>query len=37
MMQNLLRWDPFREMAPVWTGEERGGTFLPTFEVKERG
>lgn len=36
MMRDLLRWDPFREMAPIWSGEERAaGSYIPTFEVKE--
>lgn len=34
MMRELLRWDPFAQMAPslMTTGE----TFVPKFEVKER-
>lgn len=34
MMRDLLRWDPFREMAPVLS-EEQGLGFIPAFEVKE--
>lgn len=33
MMRDLLRWDPFVEMAPL-AGEE-GVTFTPRFDVKE--
>jgi HSP20 family protein len=28
-------WDPFREMAPYWPGEEQPVRFAPDFEVKE--
>ena len=32
----LLRWDPFREMAPSWFGQPPAeATFSPAFEVKE--
>jgi HSP20 family protein len=34
-MRDLFRWDPFREMVPVWTPEESAGEFMPSFEVKE--
>ena len=35
--RELLRWDPFREMAPsLWPSEEML-TFMPAFEVKETG
>jgi HSP20 family protein len=34
MMRDLLRWDPFKEMAPMWT-QELPGEFSPAFEVKE--
>ena len=30
-----MRWDPFREMAPFWPGEEQPARFAPDFEVKE--
>ena len=30
-----MRWDPFREMAPYWPGEEEPVRFAPNFEVKE--
>src|SRR5690348_2111957 len=33
LMRDLLRWDPFREMAPFFPGEER--TFSPQFEIRE--
>ena len=33
-MRELLRWDPFSEMAPsLWAGETR--IFAPDFDVKE--
>lgn len=34
-MRALLAWDPFREMAPVATFEERPMAFAPAFDVKE--
>jgi len=34
MMQDLMRWDPFREMSRRMLGEETGA-FVPTFDVKE--
>lgn len=30
-----MGWDPFREMAPFWPGEEQPVRFAPDFEVKE--
>ena len=33
-MRELLRWDPFGEMAPAWASREVQ-TFMPDFEVKE--
>lgn len=33
MMRDMLRWDPFREMAPVV--QEGIPAFAPAFEVKE--
>lgn len=36
MMREMLRWDPFRELAPSgWEGRLAGGTFIPQFDVKE--
>lgn len=32
-VRDLLRWDPFREMTPIWSGEL--ATYAPSFEVKE--
>ncbi|MBL8951178.1 MAG: Hsp20/alpha crystallin family protein [Myxococcaceae bacterium] len=32
--RDMLRWDPFREMAPIWPAE-LAGEFSPAFEVKE--
>jgi HSP20 family protein len=34
VMQDLLRWEPFREISRGVFGEE-AGTFLPAFDVKE--
>ena len=31
----FMRWDPFREIAPSWPGEEQPVRFTPDFEVKE--
>jgi len=33
LMREVLRWDPFREMAPVLAVE--GPSYAPAFEVKE--
>ena len=33
-MRELLRWDPFKEMTPMWPSELQG-EFVPAFEVKE--
>jgi HSP20 family protein len=32
-MREMLRWDPFREIAPLWPAEVSG--YTPAFEVKE--
>ena len=34
MMREMLRWDPFREMAPMFPSVERA-TFNPSFDVTE--
>lgn len=34
MMQDLMRWDPFREMSRRLGGDELAG-FVPSFDVKE--
>ena len=34
MMRDMLRWDPFREIAPTWMMPEPVA-FAPAFEVKE--
>ena len=34
VMREMLRWDPFREMAPMFGGVERN-TFMPHFDVTE--
>lgn len=33
-MREMLRWDPFKEMAPLWPAESQS-EFSPAFEVKE--
>ncbi|WP_394842362.1 Hsp20 family protein [Pendulispora brunnea] len=33
MMRDLIGWDPFREIAPLYPPVQAG--YLPTFEVKE--
>jgi HSP20 family protein len=32
-MREMLRWDPFQEMRPMWSGE--AAAYAPAFEVKE--
>src|SRR5919205_1046998 len=32
VMQDMLNWDPFRELSRHWGGES---AFVPSFEVKE--
>lgn len=32
VMRDLMRWDPFAELAPI-----AGGAFMPSFDVKETG
>jgi HSP20 family protein len=36
-LRNLLRWDPFSEMAPLAGNMENELTFTPAFDVKETG
>ena len=33
LMRDMLRWDPFQEMRPLWPAEAT--SFLPAFEIKE--
>jgi HSP20 family protein len=33
LMRDMLRWDPYRDLEPVFGGSER--VFSPTFEVTE--
>jgi HSP20 family protein len=33
LARELFGWDPFREMAPIWSGEV--AAYSPAFEVKE--
>ena len=32
---HFTRWDPFRQMAPYFTGDEQPVHFMPDFEIKE--
>ncbi len=34
-MREMMRWDPFREIAPLWPAEERMASYMPAFEIKE--
>jgi len=34
LMREMLRWDPFGEMKPLWSGES-AAAYAPAFEVKE--
>jgi HSP20 family protein len=34
VMREMLRWDPFREMAPIFSGLERNA-YMPHFDVTE--
>lgn len=33
LMRDLMRWDPFQEIRPIWTAEVEA--FAPAFDVKE--
>jgi HSP20 family protein len=33
MMREMMRWDPFREMGPMFTPDK--GNFMPDVDVKE--
>lgn len=33
VMQEMMRWDPFRELIPAWGDNE--AVFMPAFDVKE--
>jgi len=35
MMQDLMRWDPFRELSRGVVGGGEVASFIPSFEVKE--
>lgn len=35
MMREVMRWDPFRELTPLFSAEEPGGIFVPDVDVKE--
>jgi HSP20 family protein len=35
MLRDLVRWDPFQEMAPIWPIDARNASFPVAFEVKE--
>jgi HSP20 family protein len=34
VIRDFLRWDPFREMTPLWPTQQ-GEIFAPAFEIKE--
>lgn len=34
MMRDMMRWDPFRELTPIFAAEEKG-LFIPDVDVKE--
>lgn len=34
-LRELMDWDPFLEMAPLWREEPKALGFVPDFEVKE--
>ena len=34
-MRDLLRWDPYQEVMPLWRETERVMGFVPAFELKE--
>lgn len=35
MLRDLMRWDPFREMAPLFPNQGRDALFMPDVDVKE--
>lgn len=35
MMRDLMRWDPYRELAPVFPNEGQKAMFMPDVDVKE--
>lgn len=35
MMRQMMRWDPFQEIAPLFPSEGAMGTFMPDVDVKE--
>lgn len=35
MMRDWMRFDPFQEIAPLFSTEARAGVYAPTFDVKE--
>jgi HSP20 family protein len=35
MLRELMRWDPFREMAPVFPQGSRDLMFMPDVDIKE--
>ncbi len=34
-VRELMRFDPFQEISPIWQGEERFIPYMPAFEVFE--
>src|SRR6185503_16663279 len=35
MMRDLMRWDPFHELSPIFPSEGQKGMFMPDVDVKE--
>lgn len=35
MMRELMRWDPFQEMAPMFPNQGQTGLFMPDVDIKE--
>lgn len=35
MMRDMMRWDPFRELGPLFSSETQGTMFMPNVDVKE--
>jgi HSP20 family protein len=35
MVRDLMRWDPFQEMAPMFPNQGQAGFFMPDVDIKE--
>lgn len=35
VVRDMMRWDPFRELSPLFSAEEMKGMFMPDVDVKE--